>query len=494
MPKIDELKVYRLVLWTASICFFLLFLYVSLSRMAFPFELEWMEGGSVEQMDRLMKGQEIYTPPSIEYIPYIYTPMYYYVSAAIASFTGVSLLPMRIVSFISTLIIGLIFFFFARNETGDKLSGIMASGLFFAAFGIGGAWYDLARVDMLWLMFYIAGVYLLYFHKTPKSYLFAGILIGLSFLTKQTTLMLIAPICLYLLFRERKLSWWFNIILALIVVLSTAYYIYTSNGWYYFWNFTLPADHRWTKKVFVLFWTFDVIRPMAIALLFTISLLIIFIKNKLNDKFYFFLSLLSGSILASWLSRLHYGGWLNVLIPIYLILCLMAPIGLSYVFDKIKNSESNVFIKRIFLIGMIFQFIILIYSPFLMIPTKEDVNAGWELVGKLKNTKGDVYIGGNIYYARLAEKKVFTHFLLIMDLMQSSTKFNKSIEQDLLSALQTHKFDMIVTYSDMLNVYPKLSENYKIHSKANDNPQLLWMKTGYNTRAEEILIPKNNFK
>ena len=172
----------------------------------------------------------------------------------------------------------------------------------------------------------------------------------------------------------------------------------------------------------------------------------------------------------------------------------MAPIGLSKVLEMMKNTELNVFLKRIFLIGMIFQFIILIYSPFLMIPTKEDVKAGWELVGKLKNTKGDVYIGGNIYYARLAGKKVFAHFLLILDLMQSSTKFNKSIEHDLVSALQNHKFDMIVTYSDMLNVSPKISEYYKILSKVNHNPQLLWMKTGYNTRAEEMMIPINNFK
>lgn len=494
MPKIDEIKLYRFVLWTASICFFLLFLYVSLSRISHPFELEWMEGGSVEQMDRLIKGQEIYTPPSIEYIPYIYTPMYYYVSAVVAKFTGVSLLPMRIVSFVSTLIIGLILFFFARKETGDKLSGIMASGLFFAAFGIGGAWYDLARVDMLWLMFYIAGIYFLYFHKNSISYIVAALLMGLAFLTKQTTLMLIAPICLYLLFRERKLSWWFNILLALIVILSTAFYIYSSNGWYYFWNFTLPADHRWTKKVLLLFWTLDLIKPLPIALLLSVTLLLIFYKNKFIDKFYFYLSLLSGAAIASWLSRLHYGGWLNVLIPIYLILCLMAPIGMFKLLEYLKSVDSSIFLKRIFLIALIFQFVILIYSPFNMIPSKDEVKAGWELVGKLKNCKGDVYTGGNIYYARLAGKKVFTHFMLIMDLMQSSTMYNKSIEKDLLSKLQNHKFDMIVTYSDMLNAYPNFKDYYNITSKANDNPQMLWMKTGYNTRAEEIMIPSKNYK
>ena len=490
MEKVKEIALYKLILSTASVCFFLLFLYVALSRINYPFELEWMEGGSVDQMERLMNGQQIYTPPSLEYIPYIYTPMYYCVSAAVAKITGISLLPMRIVSFISTLLIGILILLFVKKETGDRLSGIISSGLFFACFGIGGAWYDLARVDMLWLLFYFAGIYFLHFNKTKTFFLVSAILTGLSFLTKQTALMLIAPVCIYLLIKERKLSWWFNVPLAITVVFSTLYFIYSSDGWYYFWNFTLPADHHWTKKFFILFWTYDLVRPMSLVLLLTVSLLVVLYKNNSKEKFYLFMSVIAGAVIASWFSRLHYGGWDNVLIPIYMILCVFSPIGLHRTIDHLSQDKNSHFVSRFLFLAMILQFIILIYSPFRQIPSNRDLKAGWELVNELKSTKGDVYVTGNTYYARLAGKKTYTHFMLIFDLMESRTKYNSFINYAFNNAIVNHKFEKIITYPDIWNKYPVLSKYYKVEKKANSDPALLWMKTGYNTRAEDILIPK----
>ena len=47
------------------------FLYIALSRMAFPFTLEWMEGGSFVQVSRILAGQPLYVRPSFDFIPQI---------------------------------------------------------------------------------------------------------------------------------------------------------------------------------------------------------------------------------------------------------------------------------------------------------------------------------------------------------------------------------------------------------------------------------------
>src|SRR3982074_2006529 len=45
-------------------------------RFAYPYDLEWMEGGMLCHALRLVEGQPIYAPPSVDFIPYLYTPGY----------------------------------------------------------------------------------------------------------------------------------------------------------------------------------------------------------------------------------------------------------------------------------------------------------------------------------------------------------------------------------------------------------------------------------
>ena len=59
-------------------------------RVAYPYDLEWMEGGMLHHALRIQQGQGIYNPPSIDFIPYLYTPLY---PALLAMF---GLLPMAL--------------------------------------------------------------------------------------------------------------------------------------------------------------------------------------------------------------------------------------------------------------------------------------------------------------------------------------------------------------------------------------------------------------
>ena len=59
-----------------SFAMLLLFLYTTLSRMFYPFDLEWMEGGMLVHGLRIMEGKQLYVEPSSEFIPFIYPPLY----------------------------------------------------------------------------------------------------------------------------------------------------------------------------------------------------------------------------------------------------------------------------------------------------------------------------------------------------------------------------------------------------------------------------------
>jgi len=86
-----------------AIAFILGFLLLAVHRMLYPFELEWMEGATVDHVARLMGGQQIYMEPTIDWVPFRYAPLYYYVSTLASKIFGVGFLPLRLVSIISTI-------------------------------------------------------------------------------------------------------------------------------------------------------------------------------------------------------------------------------------------------------------------------------------------------------------------------------------------------------------------------------------------------------
>ncbi|HVR19832.1 MAG TPA: hypothetical protein VMS65_09050, partial [Polyangiaceae bacterium] len=81
------------------------FFFVSLRRLRYPYELEWMEGGMLGHALQLLAGKPLYPEPSPDFVPFIYGPLYSYAGALAAGIFGPSLFALRLVSFASTLVV-----------------------------------------------------------------------------------------------------------------------------------------------------------------------------------------------------------------------------------------------------------------------------------------------------------------------------------------------------------------------------------------------------
>src|SRR4029078_10038342 len=121
---------------------------------------EWMEGGALEHVARVLGGQPLYVAPSLAFTPYIYAPLYYYVAAPFAYLFGLRLLPLRVVSFAASLGVLALIAALIHGRTRSKLGALGGAGLFAALFDRTGAFFDLARVDALALFFTFLGVFL----------------------------------------------------------------------------------------------------------------------------------------------------------------------------------------------------------------------------------------------------------------------------------------------------------------------------------------------
>ncbi|MBW1865371.1 MAG: glycosyltransferase family 39 protein, partial [Deltaproteobacteria bacterium] len=233
--------------WSILICaiaYLLLYVAVAGRRISYPYDLEWMEGGSVDHVIRLLSGQRIYVEPSLEFIPFVYTPLFFYVGAVFSRLIGVGFLSLRLISFLASLGCLAILFEFVRRETGSVYYGLLSAGLFAATYRIGGAWFDIARVDSLFLLFLLLSVYLLRFCETTLGLLLSGVLMSLSILTKQPALIVSAAMAVYCVIylpRWKKLV--FPSVVLLALVASTLVLNRISSGWYIYYVFRLPFQH-----------------------------------------------------------------------------------------------------------------------------------------------------------------------------------------------------------------------------------------------------------
>ncbi len=67
----------------------LLFLLTALKRLRYPFELDRMESAMMTTVWRVAHGMPIYVRPSLEWAPFLYSPLFFYLSAAVTRLHGV---------------------------------------------------------------------------------------------------------------------------------------------------------------------------------------------------------------------------------------------------------------------------------------------------------------------------------------------------------------------------------------------------------------------
>ena len=60
------------------------YLWIALHRVGYRYELDWMEGGSVELAARVAAGHSLYVAPSLSFVGWTYPPLYYCSRAGVA--------------------------------------------------------------------------------------------------------------------------------------------------------------------------------------------------------------------------------------------------------------------------------------------------------------------------------------------------------------------------------------------------------------------------
>jgi len=486
-------RFFKYALLGYALLYFIIYCILVFYRIQYPFELEWMEGGSVDHVRRILSGQKLYVSPSLEFVPFGYTPLYFYISAVISKLLGIGFSPLRLLSFISSLGCFFIIFLMVRRETRSTFSAILASSLFVATFRISGAWFDIARVDSLFLFFILAALYIVRFNDSSRSYILAGLFISLSFLTKQTALIIFLPIMLYCIVINRRPS--ISLIITMVVIVggSTLLLNHIHDGWYSYYIFLLSKQRPINVSRFFYFWSKDIFLSLSIPSFGIIFYLSAQMRSLDKRRFFFYVSALIGMLGGSLISRLQFGGYHNVLFPAYAIMAILFGLAIHTAAELIQRAPENK--RRILEIYLylicIIQFTGLAYNPFTQIPTREDLKAGKEFIRTMAELQGDILLPSHGYLPVLAGKKSHAHAMAIVDFLWGENTPEKArFIEEIRKKIREKKFSAIILDSPW---FPEEVSNYYIKQRALfDSPAVFWPVTGEKTRPEWIYISKTN--
>jgi hypothetical protein len=240
---------------------------IALARLSYPGHLEILEENSLVEAHRILAGQQLYPAPSASFVPDGYTPLYFAFSAGLASVLGQSYLPLRLVSLVASLVCFAILGRLVHGETRSRAAGIAAAGLLAATYFAVGTWFDVARVDSLFLALSIAGLYAARRASRTGGAVAAGLLLGAAFCTKQAALVESVAVLAALAAGPRRrlaavtAAAWTGVVGGSTLTLGLA-----SHGWYVYYVFEQMSQHALSASNASQFWVGELLPTLGIAI------------------------------------------------------------------------------------------------------------------------------------------------------------------------------------------------------------------------------------
>ncbi len=422
------------------------YLWVALHRIGYAFELDWMEGGSVELVARVGAGHSLYVAPTVHYVGWTYTPLYYWLSAAVAELTGVGFLPLRLVSVLASLIAMGLLAWMVDRETGDRTAAVAAAGLFAATFAISGAWLDTGRVDSLFLALTLGAVAWGRRARGVRGGIALGAIAFAAFFTKQTAVVALVPVLGYLVLVRRRVGVSALLTLLALVVGSTLLFDALSDGWYRYYVFNELAGQAWASQVWVQFWTSDIVGQEWPALAVVVIAAVTAVgrvgpRLAARSLAAYYAVAAAGLIAAAWFSRLHTGGYANVLIPAYAAVALLAGLALAQFLRPGDGRLAGLLAAA----ALALQLGLLAYPLDAQTPTSADRAAGAQLLAALRKLPGPVLVLRHPWYATELGKGSFAQGEGITDVLRSDAgRGRRALKASLAHALDDVRIRAVV--------------------------------------------------
>ncbi len=476
-----------------------IYLWVAGHRIGYPYELDWLEGGTVELVGRVMHGQSLYAAPNLRYAGFTYTPLFSYLSAAVAEITGLGFLPLRIVSGCFSLVSFGALFLYVRHASRDWIAGVVAVGLFGAMYGLTGWFFDVGRLDSMYLALSLLALWL----GRRAEGVGAGILVGivgfLAFFTKQVGLIAVAPALVAAVFARPRAMVSALVTLAVLGGASTLILDALTHGWYRYYIVSELAGQPSVQKEYVGFWRMSLYHHLhwltllaALGLLAGAAVFLLRARGERRDAgahgtaadgghtrgrsastrsvisdvlawpFWYDLAAAIGLLVAAWVSVIHSGSYLNTLMPGY-----VACAGIGGCAFGLLHRRGGLLGVALATALVALQTVSLIRHeyPNRAIPTTEDRRAGTELETALRKLPGPVLVLRHPWYGTLAGKGSFAQADGLQEILRSkSARGRTELNRALVGSLNRDHVEAVVLDAEPPPTWlaPQLARDFRL--------------------------------
>ena len=472
------------------------FIVVAFMRLGYPFELEWMEGSSIAHLNRVLHGLPLYVKPSIDFTPFTYPPLYFIVSAWLATLTGAGFVPLRLVSILASLGCMVLVYAYVRSVSASRWPAVLAACMFAAVFRQGGAFLDMGRVDALFLCLTLGGaVAVRRIGSAWLAGLAGGALFALAALTKQSALFIAIPVAVALLVSDWRRGATYAATLAACFGLSAWLLNRQSGGWFNFYVFDLPRDHPVIGQLLRGFWIEDFVGPLGLALVIGAAHFFIAPFRPRWRALALDFAFITALVLTGYATRIRVGSYINVALPAFLGVSVLLGLGLATLWTQRRApSPASRRAERFVALLLLAQFALLAYKPWQLLPSAADRAAGEQIVESLKRVPGPVWVPRHPYLAELAGKPSLAHELALQDVLRSgSSEQSAPLRAEIQAAARTRRFDLLVL-DDETWVHHEFAPYYRHAAEmfAANESGLFWPRSGFVTRPDFVWVPRSD--
>jgi len=469
------------------------FFWVALHRMNYPYELEWREDIIFESINRVLSGELVYCPPSIQWIAPPVSPLYIYLCALIEKIFGQSVFLPRLLSLIAFTCSSFLLYRFLRKTGVEDVFALGAIGLYLGFFYLTGSRYDLAHPYSLAIFFALAALSAAVMNENSKNAVLSGIYAILAFFTRTEFILLWILLALNYHIFCRRLTKYYLIPSGIVFLSGIIILHFSSAGWYWIYVYFPFISGKINFQALWSFWWKDLfVRLPILSVLSWVGfygLIRLFIRRRHRHSDRIMAVMVIGFFALSFFSRFFALEETALHIPVFLALTGLSAWSLQHF--HVNEYELGWLLPAGAKILVIIQMMVLFYLPNQLIPTELDREKGDRFIAKISDYPDNIYVPYHPYYQRLAGKSAFAEGNLLRRYNESavSSAFYQ-VSADIDGLIEQRFFSAVILDEPRLSPPLLLQEKYRLVETIFQRRDSFYQRTGYKTRPQFIYQPR----
>ncbi len=466
----------------------------AIPRLAYPYDLDFLEDSVLMEALQVANNQPVYVPPNADFNPHVYMPLFFWIGGLLFKLGGPNLLSLRLISLTATLVTTFLIYSIAKRESGFHWIAISCAGLYLGGYSISGFWYELARVDSLFVTLILCGMtFAIYAGGSNGLLVLSAVFLAFATFTKQTGFVIGTGITFYLLFTSGRRACWFGIPFAGLTIIPFLTLNMLTKGWFFYHILHIGSADPIQFSRLIDYFKNKILGVMAVLSLMVVLTMFLGIRriglSMMREQPW--LAGIGMAIAISGMGRIRVGGNLNNLMPVYAFLCLSPALLIresTFGGQNIKPISPHSRNWALAILILI-QFALGRYSPSKYIPTVRMRQSADHFIQRIASIHGPVLVMMHPYYALLAGKDPSTQ---IATLWYVRDRGALPLPDDFVNRVKNHFYSAIISDESFFETQPDVQDlinAYYYSAETLDTNQAASTDTGVVVRPKVIYLP-----